>query len=421
MTRRKPALSRLWQQMLDAIPDLVIVLDLEHRILWLNSAMAARLKILRVEAIGSRCFQLLHDADQPPPGCPHCLLLNSGAPHTTEGFITGVEGVFLMSASPLRDSAGALIGSLHIARDITRRHQVEDELRRERDFTAAILEIIDALIVVLDSSGRIVNFNRACELLTGFSAGEVRGRHLWELLPAAEEREKIRDLLASPGQADAPGHHDIYWPASEGDPRLISWSKAAIHRPDGSLQYVIATGQDITERHLAEMHLARLAHYDLLTGLPNRKLYADLLQQAMARARRHRRLIGVLFLDLDHFKPVNDRFGHDTGDLLLAEVARRIRESVRETDTIGRMGGDEFIATIEGLKKREAAEPVARKILAALSRPFELAGQTCRIGVSIGMAFYPDDGAEMEILVKKADQAMYEAKKEGNTYRIYGR
>jgi diguanylate cyclase (GGDEF)-like protein/PAS domain S-box-containing protein len=418
MTRAKMDLSHLWPQMFDAIPDLVIILDPEHRILWLNKAMADRLGSPLNEALGSRCYRLLHNSDHPPPGCPHCLLMNSGTPHTTEGSIAGVEGVFLISASPLRDATGELIGSLHVARDITLRRRVEDALRRERDFTSAILEIVDALIVVLDSAGNIVHFNRACEHLTGFSAGEVKGRPLCDLLPVAEDQDK-ENVFSSFNQGDIPERHEIYWPSKEGDSRLISWSKTSIRRPDGSLQYVIATGQDVTERHLAETRMARLAHYDILTDLPNRKLFADRLQQAMARARRNQTLIAVLFLDLDKFKPVNDSFGHDTGDLLLAEVAGRIRESVRESDTIGRVGGDEFVAAIEGLKKRQSVEKVANKIIAALSSPFHVGGHTCQIGVSIGVAFYPDHGAEMDILIKKADQAMYEAKKEGNTYRIY--
>jgi diguanylate cyclase (GGDEF)-like protein/PAS domain S-box-containing protein len=415
-----PDLSRLWRQMFDAIPDLILILGTDHRLLWLNRAMAARLGIPREEAIGHRCFRLLHGNDRPAPGCPHSLLLATGTEQHLETTIEGMAGTFLISASPLRDGEGKLVGSVHIARDVTGQRRMEDELRRERDFTAAILETMDTLMVVLDSSGRIVHFNRACEQLTGYAAEEVKGTPLWDLLLLPEERDLVQNVFAAMRVGDFPCRYENSWRTRGGEGRLISWSNTALRRPDGSVQYIIATGLDITERHRAEERMARLAHYDLLTDLPNRKLFGDRLQQAMARARRSRRLVAVLFLDLDQFKPVNDRFGHDVGDLLLKQVAERIRASVRETDTIGRIGGDEFVAAIEDLRRPEDAAPVARKIITALRRPFEVMGLTCVIGVSIGAAFYPADGDELEILVKKADRAIYKAKKAGgNVFRRY--
>ena len=415
-----PELSRLWRQMFDAIPDLVTILDRDHRILWLNRAAADRLGTSREAAIGRRCFELMHGTSQPPTGCPHCQLLKDGASHTWEGTIENVDGFFLISASPLQDPSGRMMGSVHIARDITRERQVEDNLRRERDFTAAILEIMDALIVVLDREGRIIHFNRACELLTGYRAAEVKGRRLWELFLLPEEQEAVMGVFASLKQGAFPTRHENHWLTKDGERRLISWSNTALLGADGSVRYVISTGTDITERQQAEERMSRLAHYDLLTDLPNRKLFADRLQQALARGRRYHQLVAVLFLDLDNFKPVNDRYGHETGDLLLKEVAARLKGSIRETDTVGRLGGDEFVAAIEGLKNKEDVAPVARKIIAALSAPFALEGCRCTIGVSVGAAFYPVDGAEMDSLIKKADQAMYEVKKEGgNAYRWY--
>lgn len=413
-------LSRLWQQMFDALPDLILILDTSHRLLWVNRAMTERLGVSREEVLGNRCFQLIHGADRPPTGCPHNLLLATGGAQTAEVSIEGMAGTFLVSASPLRDAGGQLVGSVHIARDITAQRQMEKELRQERDFTTALLETMDALMVVLDAAGRIVRFNRACERLTGYRAEEVKGKPLWDLFPLPGEGEQVKEVFATMLAGEFPARHESYLRTREGERRLISWSNTPLRRPDGSVQYLIATGLDITERHEAEERMARLAHYDLLTDLPNRKLFGDRLQQAMARARRSRLLVAVFFLDLDQFKPVNDRYGHDIGDLLLKQVAHRIRAAVRETDTVGRIGGDEFVAAIEGLHRPADAEPVARKIIDALRRPFHPGGRTCTVGVSIGAAFYPGDGEERALLIKKADQAMYEAKKAGgNEFHIY--
>lgn len=164
-----------------------------------------------------------------------------------------------------------------------------------------------------------------------------------------------------------------------------------------------------------------LAHHDSLTGLPNRTLFYDRLSQAMARARRDRGSFAVLFLDLDGFKLVNDTFGHDTGDALLRETANRITACIRESDTVARMGGDEFTVILNNVKSPAGTESVAKKIVESLARPFELDGKVCSVSVSIGISIYTDNGEAAEQLVKIADDAMYAAKYSGkNCYRFGG-
>jgi len=164
-----------------------------------------------------------------------------------------------------------------------------------------------------------------------------------------------------------------------------------------------------------------LAHHDTLTGLPNRMLFYDRLNQAMARARREKGSFAVLFLDLDGFKLVNDTFGHDTGDALLCEVAIRIKACIRESDTAARMGGDEFMVILNNVRSPANTESVAQKIVATLARPFDLDGKICSISVSIGISIYTDNGEAAEQLVKIADDAMYTAKNNGkNCYRFGG-
>ncbi len=167
--------------------------------------------------------------------------------------------------------------------------------------------------------------------------------------------------------------------------------------------------------------VTELAHHDSLTGLPNRILFYDRLNQAIFRASREKEVFAILYLDLDGFKEVNDRFGHDVGDALLCEAARRIRASVRASDTVARMGGDEFTVILCNVKTVANKDRVAEKIIEAISNPFLLNGKECSVSVSIGIALYPEHGQTAEQLVKIADAAMYLAKHGGrNCYRFVG-
>jgi diguanylate cyclase (GGDEF)-like protein len=160
-----------------------------------------------------------------------------------------------------------------------------------------------------------------------------------------------------------------------------------------------------------------VAHHDSLTGLPNRLLFNDRLHQQISLAKRESRQFALLYLDLDRFKPVNDALGHAAGDELLQAVATRIRHQVRESDTVARVGGDEFTVILPGIARREEAEIVARKIVAAVATPFQLGSrkQSVDIGTSIGIAIYPADARDADALVKAADAAMYSAKQAGNS------
>ncbi|MDO9010787.1 MAG: diguanylate cyclase [Gallionella sp.] len=175
----------------------------------------------------------------------------------------------------------------------------------------------------------------------------------------------------------------------------------------------------VIERKLSEEKLQQLAHNDPLTGLPNRSLFHDRLEQGLAMAQRHQQALAVMFMDLDHFKEINDTLGHDMGDVLLKETANRLLACVRKSDTVARMGGDEFTVILTETTTPENAEHVAKNILAALLQPFELNGTRCNVGCSIGIALYPKHGRDSETLLKNADTAMYQAKITRNTYCFY--
>jgi diguanylate cyclase (GGDEF)-like protein/PAS domain S-box-containing protein len=179
---------------------------------------------------------------------------------------------------------------------------------------------------------------------------------------------------------------------------------------------------DITEYKLAEERIQRVAHHDSLTGLPNRLLFNDRLEQAISLAKRGSRQFTLLYLDLDRFKQVNDTLGHTAGDELLKGVAARIRHQVRESDTVARVGGDEFTVILPDIARREEAETVAKKIIAAVAAPFQLGSQkqSVEIGTSIGIAIYPTDARDADALLKASDAAMYSAKQIGSSFRFCG-
>lgn len=177
--------------------------------------------------------------------------------------------------------------------------------------------------------------------------------------------------------------------------------------------------RDITERTLAKRRLEQLAHYDMLTSLPNRTLFFDRFNTNLEQGKRYGIAFALLFLDLDRFKQINDQEGHDVGDLLLQKVAERLKGCLRKSDTVARMGGDEFAVVLSRISERKDAATVAKKIIGELSVPFQLKGKEGSIGVSIGISIFPDDGTDLESLLKHADTAMYRAKQGGSRFEFY--
>ena len=207
---------------------------------------------------------------------------------------------------------------------------------------------------------------------------------------------------------------------ANGEPRYLEVKLLPHSGDQGKVLGCYAVTTDITEHKLAEARVQRVAHHDSLTGLPNRLLFNDRLNQALSLAKRNARQFALLYLDLDKFKAVNDTLGHSAGDELLRGVAARIRQCVRESDTVARIGGDEFTLILPDVARRGEAEIVAKKIIAALVMPFNLEGQkrSVEIGTSIGIANYPADAANADALVTAADAAMYSAKQQGNSFRF---
>ncbi len=300
-------------------------------------------------------------------------------------------------------------------RDITERRKREEELR----LAATVFETVDEAVIITDTDNKIVSVNRAFTSITGYSREEVIGKNPHVLSSGKHPPEFYQELWGSL-TATGSWHGEVWNRRKVGDIYIEQLSIHTVRDAQGRLTHHVGTFSDISERKAAEEHVRHMAHYDLLTGLPNRTLIADRLRQTLIKAKRDKGRVALMFLDLDQFKPVNDTFGHATGDWLLKEVAQRLLHCVRESDTVARIGGDEFVVLLPVIEDDLDATTVAEKILHALSQPFQLDGHTLQISSSIGIAIYPDHGDDEDLLIRNADIAMYRAKSSGrNNAKIY--
>lgn len=303
--------------------------------------------------------------------------------------------------------------------DISERKQAEEALR-----IAAIAFESQEGIMVTDAHGVIKRVNNAFTRLTGYSAEEVAGQTPALLSSGRHDKDFFQDMWATLNKQK-------YWQGEMWNKRkngriVADWlTITAVTAPDGSITHYVGTISDITSNpeSLAEIH--RLAHYDFLTQLPNRRLLLDRMKQALAASSRSKHYGALLFLDLDNFKNLNDTRGHYIGDLLLVEVARRLNANVREGDTVARLGGDEFVLMLENLSEdvQEAASQaglVGKKVCDAIASSYMLEGLELRCTTSIGVGLFFGHKASVDELLKHADFAMYHAKKEGrNSMRFF--
>ena len=299
--------------------------------------------------------------------------------------------------------------------DVTRRKQEEADLR----VAAAAFESHESMLVT-NAQVEILRVNQAFTALFGYNASEVLGKNPRIFKSGRHEDDFYRAMWN-----DLTQHHrwqgEIWNTRKSGDEFPCWQSITAVCDDAGVVTHYVATQTDITLRKAAEDEVKRLAFFDPLTNLPNRRLLADRLQQAVTHARRDLGHLALIFVDLDKFKPVNDRYGHAAGDQLLQSVAHRLRTCVRESDTVARVGGDEFVVLLDGISQSNDALQVAEKIHAVLIAPFHLAsGQSVHISSSSGLAFYPEHGLDESTLSRHADVAMYAAKSAGrDQYVVY--
>jgi len=346
-------------------------------------------------------------------GRPVRNIVVAGFPHP------GVERTWhLMSAVPQRTQDGRVEQIICTFTDVTERREAEAALRESETRFRAIFEGTPVGIEIADMEGRLIATNSALQEMLGYSEEELQGLPFTKITHPDDigAEEALDDELVA-GRISRYQLEKRHM-RKDGQPVWTRLTASEVRDARGEPQFAIAIVEDIRERKEAEQALAYQAMHDALTDLPNRTLLHDRLEQAISSARRNTTSMALLLMDLDRFKDVNDTFGHHYGDLLLQEVGLRLRCVLRESDTVARLGGDEFAVLLPAADEPEAMA-VADKLLQSLARPYVLDSQSFDIGASVGIALYPDHGEDANALMRRADVAMYAAKRAAAGYTVY--
>lgn len=308
-----------------------------------------------------------------------------------------------------------ITGAVLTIQDITEQYRAEQQIR----LSASVFEAANEAIVITDMDNRIISINPAFTRITGYEKDEVIGRNP-NILSSGRQKASFYQSMWKSMEETGKWQGEIWNKRKDGTVYPEWLSISALKDETGKVVRYVGIFTDISASFKDRQTIIQQANYDSLTGLPNRKLFFDRLQQAIANAARTKKLVGVMFIDLDGFKDINDALGHSQGDIVLQRVAKRMVGAFRESDTIARFGGDEFTVLISDLGSDTDIIPTAEKILEAIQAPIAVNDHELNITASIGVTLFPNDGKDVETLLKHADSAMYTAKAEGrNAYRFF--
>lgn len=303
---------------------------------------------------------------------------------------------------------------------VIQRESSADALRDSEARYRSVVDNIREVVFQSDNRGCWTFLNPAWEEVTGFSVADSLGRNFREFVYPEDLAGSEREFGTLMQGRKETSRSELRYITTQGGFRWLEVNLRVTKDKTGQIIGCAGTMRDVTRQREAERKMFQLAHYDVVTGLPNRTLALDRLDQLLKSARRSEELVAVLFLDLDHFKKANDTLGHEAGDRLLKEAANRLVDNIREQDTVARFGGDEFLILLGGLDNAMEAQPVAEKLLESFRDPFQLDGRELTFTVSVGIAVAPTDGETARDLLRNADIAMYESKVEGrNTYHFF--
>jgi diguanylate cyclase (GGDEF)-like protein/PAS domain S-box-containing protein len=334
---------------------------------------------------------------------------------TKDGKILSVSA----SISPTKDSNGVFTGFLAIQEDVTEKIAAVEELKRIQIMYQSLVETSQDLIWRIDKKGRFVYVNDAWEALLDIPIIEMIGKPVFDFKPESviENDQKVFSSVIS-GKS-IKGHETKYL-TSSGDEVDLVFTAVPWMDVDGTQIGTQGTAYDITKRKESEKRLNYLASHDLLTGLPNRSLLLDRISHAMGIAKRNNKKLGILFIDLDDFKSVNDIFGHDQGDQLLKKIANSIKSSIRDSDTEARIGGDEFVILVENLNQPSELTKIAESLIKNITTTIAVDEIEVTISASVGISVFPDDSEDSETLIQNADIAMYTVKGQSkNNYQFF--
>ncbi len=415
--------ERQLRQVIDSIPTPMCFVDAAAKYRYVNDAFVDYIGLPASQVIGRTVRDVLGE-DRWALMVPYLDRVKSGESLSVERQVRFADGRvrwMTVRLSP-RFAEGKYQGYYATSSDIHEQKAVEEELRRANSILSAHFDNTPLAVMEWDTALRIVRWSGQAESIFGWSASETLRRSLsgWRLIYEDDEpavSEMIRGLVEG-RERHATLLHRNY--RKDGSVIWVEWHNSALRDESGKVISILTLAQDVSSRMQAEERLQFMATHDGLTSLPNSVLLNDRLEATLSRALRARSRVAVMFLDLDHFKDVNDTLGHRVGDLLLKEVSRRIRATLRQIDVLARISGDEFVVVLEDLPDEDAPEHVARKILDEVRRPFQIEGHEIHVSGSLGLALYPEDGTDSETLLKNADAAMYHAKELGrNGFRAF--
>jgi diguanylate cyclase (GGDEF)-like protein/PAS domain S-box-containing protein len=406
------------QTILDNLPSLVSYWDADLVNRFANSAHDAWFGVPAERLRGMHCRELLGPSQYAlcEPFLLCALRGESQLFECTAVDKTGALRYAIVSYVPDLDGQ-EVRGVFSQTTDISDRKRMEEQLFEEKERIRLTLQSIGDAVICTDAQGSITYLNPVAERLTGWQAFDAAGSQvdavicLLDPVTGAPMPSPMRQAIQ--GVAQDLSVRGVVHHRTSGQRFDVEETASSITDRHGSVTGAVAVLRDVTEAVAMAARMAHLAQYDALTDLPNRVLLQDRAQLAVAHARRDGRCLAVMYIDLDGFKGVNDRLGHDMGDRLLIQFAQRLKAAVRGSDTVCRQGGDEFVVLLPGLDDAEGACSVARKILAAAAAPFELGPERLHIGLSGGIAVFPEHGATFEELTQHADAAMYAAKRSG--------
>ncbi|MDR0200547.1 MAG: EAL domain-containing protein [Delftia acidovorans] len=413
--------ANMQRQLLDSVisgtSDAVFVKDLRGRYLLVNRAAASVVGRQAEDIVGKDDFALF------PFGIASAIrkkdqdvLRQDVATHEEQLTVApGRTLDFLVTKGPVRNTAGHIAGLFGISRDITERKRFERELAQ----AAVVFDSSHQGIMVVDPARRITRVNPAFTRITGYAPEDVIGKTPRVLSSGLHGPEFYRQIWACIAR-DGFWHGEIWNRRKTGEIFAEMLSISAAQGASGEIEHYIGVFTDISHIKAHEAELERVTHYDLLTGLPNRRLLIDRLSQAMLRTAREGRSLAVCFLDLDGFKEINDLHGAAAGDALLVGVAGHLKSVLRSEDTLARLGGDEFVLLLSHIGSAEHCTSILDRVLEAASRPVPVQDRVLSVTASLGVSLYPDDQADPDLLLRHADQAMCVAKQAGrNRYQLF--
>ena len=405
---------RLSRELIEAMPNPVYFKDTTGRYLGCNRACEELFGLQRDDYVGKTVADVM-------PAEIAVLLAQSDADlyrdRKTQSFeiqIPTAQGKLrdvICQKSVFSDEQQNVIGIIGVFTDITKRKVAEDALRANDELFRLITEHVSDLIAIVDTSGRRVYTSPSYRALLGEEV-MLLGSDSFEQIHR-EDRDHVLSVFQQTVETGKGRTVHFRFKLADGSERYIESQGSVILDHAGVPYRVLVVSRDVTDRLTTEQRLRHLAHYDFLTKLPNSALLIDRLQHALDVAQRNNARVAVMFIDLDDFKVVNDTLGHAVGDQLLVAVAERLKDVLRESDTVARQGGDEFIILLENAGTTTEVELIGQMVVDVLCRPYAIGERTLRVGASLGLSVFPDDGQVLEDVLKHADAAMYSAKAQG--------